>query len=1337
MTMLQRANWLRYHYLITTSSLLVLLSVSGLSAEPPWASRGSGTSDVRKSRSAEEGGNGSAKEFRLNYLTASWSTVLHDLAETTGTELVMDKVPPGRFSRRDRTRYSRSEAIRILNHDLEPIGYRLLDKGKYIIVLHLKSARSRYQRPVISSAKKDPERKDTERKDTARRLFSRHNESERNENPITMAHASSVQNADALRGQADSIRQVAHAKESPVELPAANAVIPVRLQYQNATNVLRTIYQVFKARSDLIEDGPDHLPAVRVLSSELQLDDMPQFRQSSGPAQKRAPAQVLFEIGINSNSNDLVVAAQPARAQALARLIHGLDTDPVNPEQTIQLVSSENDSTHIAQHLQPALKRLILPPSGPKAPLPSRSQSGGRDNRMASAWSAEAAAGAEEKPADPEVKTDSADGEAIIGGLKGEVSIEYVPGVGFVLRGNEEDVKKVEDIIRLIEKMSIGTAPDIEVHLLKHVNSEALAELLTSVYEELGEARDELLEQTTNISILPVVKPNAILIIASATDMKAILELVERLDQPVDPRIEFTVFSLKNAIASQVVTTLDSFYPDDPGGLGPRVSAVADVRTNSIIVQAEPRDMEEVARLIEKIDQDHVDAVNDIRFFPLKNAVAEELAELINEAIQSVLNPPSSTGQLGGQFGASGRSSQELRDAKSAVLQFLAMDGEKERMVRSGILADIRVTADPRTNSLVITAPKQSMELMAALITRFDQPSDHVAEIKVFALENADATTVAELLADMFEDQAQQSQTAQLGVQLAGATEAASNLIPLRFTVDVRTNSVIAVGGAEALELVDAILLRLDVGDLRKRQSTVIKLKNSFAPDVAESINDFRDSLRDLQTADPDLISPYELLEQEIVVIADEATNNLIISATPKYFDEVEKLVNQLDAAPKQVIIQALLVEVVLENTDEFGVELGFQDSVLFNRSLVENISTISKTEQTAGNNQVVTETIVSSEGNPGFLFNVPTLGNNTLGDAAKPGTVGTQGLSSFTLGRTNGELGFGGLVLSAGSESVSVLLRALSQQRHVEVLSRPQIRTLDNQFSMIHVGQTVPRITDVSVDSQTGNTSPVLTDTDVGLVLEVTPRISPDGIIVMEVVATKSELSGEGVPLFSSTTVTAMIQTIESPIIDTATAQTTVAVPNGQTIVLGGMITSNDQTIERKVPWLGDIPIIKHAFRFESSSSERHELLIFLTPRIIDSDEDAEMIKQIEMERIHFCEEKAEEIHGPLYSVPEMLQFDSPPGDSQLLSPPPAPAADQDASTTFMPGDARLPEFRLDNAGAAMDEGRSADGEIATAAASVVTDRGSANDFPYQRKPNRLGSLLSPFRSKAREAGK
>jgi len=242
----------------------------------------------------------------------------------------------------------------------------------------------------------------------------------------------------------------------------------------------------------------------------------------------------------------------------------------------------------------------------------------------------------------------------------------------------------------------------------------------------------------------------------------------------------------------------------------------------------------------------------------------------------------------------------------------------------------------------------------------------------------------------------------------------------------------------------------------------------------------------------------------------------------------------------------------------------------------------------------------------------------------ANSGQVGGQSLANFSLGRINNELGYGGLVLSASSESVSVLIRALQESQRLEVLGRPQVMTLDNQPAFIQIGKRVPRITGTQVN-QIGQAN-TIDLVNVGLILGVTPRISPEGMVVMEIDAEKSDVGpeSEGIPVsISGSTV------IRSPSFNTTMAQTTVSARDGETIVLGGLITRNTTKVDRRVPYLGDLPVLGNLFKYSLTQNKRTELLIILTPHVVRTPEEAERIKRIESSRMHWCLEDVQQVHG------------------------------------------------------------------------------------------------------------
>ena len=228
------------------------------------------------------------------------------------------------------------------------------------------------------------------------------------------------------------------------------------------------------------------------------------------------------------------------------------------------------------------------------------------------------------------------------------------------------------------------------------------------------------------------------------------------------------------------------------------------------------------------------------------------------------------------------------------------------------------------------------MDLIAALIQTLDRPTNTVSVIKVFTLFNADANQMVTQLNALFNNQQQGGNPLrqQLGIALANADDASSSLVPMKFSVDTRTNSVIATGSSDALGVVEAILFRLDESNLRARVNEVVRLNNAPATQIATAITQFFQQQRDLSQADPNLVSTVEQVEREVIVIPDIVSNNLLVSSTPRYMPSILKMIAKLDSEPKQVVIQALIVEVQLNNADEFGIELGMQSPVLFDRSL-------------------------------------------------------------------------------------------------------------------------------------------------------------------------------------------------------------------------------------------------------------------------------------------------------------------------------------------------------------------------------------------------------------------
>jgi len=819
----------------------------------------------------------------------------------------------------------------------------------------------------------------------------------------------------------------------------------------------------------------------------------------------------------------------------------------------------------------------------------------------------------EQEPGNPTLAApnntqNDAESDSVGVSLLGPMQIETVEGTDILLlRGNQRDVDRVLEVIENIERMSDIGDPGIEVVALEHVDSKALAILLEQIFTDNTQKYGY-----GSVGVYPLSRPNSILLIALPISMQRAKETIAKLDRPGEEEAQFESIQLKHGKASDILQIVESLFPateaqDGTTLLEPKAQVIADDRTNTLIVRASPRDLKEIRALVERIDQLGSKATNDLRIFKLKSSVAEDLENVLREAF---------TGDPG---------NNDANNKLAQLLRLVTIDAEGKRILEQGVLSQSRITSSASANALIVEAPAESMPLLESLIEQLDQSPDAAIEMKIFPLENGDATALVDTLSELFST----------GEGGQGNNDQGADITRLRVEVDQRTNSILAAGSREDLITVEAILRTLDSAEGRERENRVYRLKHKFAFDLAPALNQLLQAEREVLRTAPGTVSPFEQLEREVLVVNEDSSNSLLVSATPSYFERIDRLINELDVQEEMVMIQVLIAEIELGDIDEFGVELGLQDSVLFDRSLLGELLTTTNTTITndvaGGSTNFEQEIIQSATNTPGFSFGDPAapLGNaGSTSSLATAGSVASQALSSFGVNRVSSNAGFGGLVLSASSNSVSMLLRALQESRRMEVLSRPQIMALNNQQGSAFVGQVVPFILSSTPDLNTGQPINTVTQLNVGLELIVIPRISPNGLVVMDITATNNRLRplSEGVPVAIAPNGVPILQ----PIQDSIQARTVVSAMSGQTVVLSGLITKEDNALHRRVPILADIPLLGSLFRFDSVSTRRRELLIIMTPHVVKNRFDTEMLKQVESARMNWCLSDVVALHGP-----------------------------------------------------------------------------------------------------------
>lgn len=316
------------------------------------------------------------------------------------------------------------------------------------------------------------------------------------------------------------------------------------------------------------------------------------------------------------------------------------------------------------------------------------------------------------------------------------------------------------------------------------------------------------------------------------------------------------------------------------------------------------------------------------------------------------------------------------------------------------------------------------------------------------------------------------------------------------------------------------------------------------------------------------------------VIQVDPTTHNLIVIADRQTAEQIQQVIESMDMPEPQVLIKVVFLEVQHNNASEIGVQGSFTGGSL-GSGLGGALTGLATNSFQVFSNGTVGPSSVS-----------PTFGSFNTGN--------NFGLPAAVAGAT----GNGGLYQVLGNDFTATL-QAIAAAGKSQVLSRPSILARDGQQAQIVVGQEIYLPSGVSYIT-TGNSSvtvPTINGSyqNVGIILDVTPFIGANDLIQMIVQPQTSEIDsstpGQIIAYGSSAISTAPVY---APNIDIRSANTVVITPNGQTVVIGGLISNTKSQSDSKVPFLGDIPLLGNLFKSSSKADSKTELLMFLTPHIV-----------------------------------------------------------------------------------------------------------------------------------------
>jgi general secretion pathway protein D len=419
-------------------------------------------------------------------------------------------------------------------------------------------------------------------------------------------------------------------------------------------------------------------------------------------------------------------------------------------------------------------------------------------------------------------------------------------------------------------------------------------------------------------------------------------------------------------------------------------------------------------------------------------------------------------------------------------------------------------------------------------------------------------------------------QISYIPLKYASATEATKSLniifqqrkgpfAPIKIVADDRTNAlVIAATENDTIrvrELVNLMDKEIPKGTGLIR---VYYLQNARAEDTAKVLTSLQQ-----QTKAP-AGGPPVTLSKSVQIVADKATNSLIITAETADYLIIEDVVKKLDISRSMVYLEALIMEVNTAKNFKLGVEWQGANAANYDGKTGAYIGGVSGDKGSYN----IAQGLLAGKGLP-------------------------SGLSFGVIGQMINVATVGGTMISF--PNLAAFIQAYQSDSDIRILSTPQLLTLDNEEAEITVGKNVPYVTrqDTTIGSTTNYSN--FEYKDVGVTLKVTPQINKEGFVRLKL--------DQSVTKIVTQTAESQGTSILAPTTLKRTAKTTVTVRSGDTVVIGGMIEDNSDSGTYKVPLLGDIPLLGWLFKSKSSSAERNNLFIFITPHIIQKPEDAKNI--------------------------------------------------------------------------------------------------------------------------------
>ena len=720
---------------------------------------------------------------------------------------------------------------------------------------------------------------------------------------------------------------------------------------------------------------------------------------------------------------------------------------------------------------------------------------------------------------------------------------------------------------------------------LTYADATEVAQTLTQVFQEeddeqktnsgrrIGDADEarQAIEQGSDfemfqgtVKIYADANSNSLVVKASEANLVLLRELIRQLDISPSLQTKIRIFRLKNATAEDVATVLQEVLTGESNrntgrtdpwdraklrafrreqgvenqGIVGDVRVSRDDRLNVVVVASDPRNFPIIDEVINALDREQTQA--EIKIYYLKYAIAGTLAPSLQDLFE------------GGSTGSD-------RDRP----WWARAQREPSGNTGFGIQGEVHIVPDARLNALMISTAAQNFELINNLISKVDVAMpDQEWGTRMFKLQYADAENVANIINNTYQGSSgntgnfffflAERQRNQTQGSLAGnvTVEPYNTLNAVIVSTSTQRN----------FDLITQFIKDLDVPTPQgqKEVTETIRLEYANAEELEDVLEDVweGDASQNNRFSFSRFLASGGRMEQKdinslrgkVTVFADEDTNSLIITTLQRYLPDVHALIAQLDFVRGQVWIDIRILEVTLDETTKLGIELSAEENGIFG--------------------------IEPRRGNPLVGELTPELGLQ-------------QEVSGFNIGLATNEY--------------MALLHAMIRENKVRTLSTPSLLTRDSQPATWSSGRRIPYLQSVDTNSILGEgvTQPLFNydfiDPPVGINIDLTPYIA------------KSQANEDGIRTIGldianiSASNFVEFTDFNAPITEDNSISSYIDVEDGQRIVVGGIIRQKQTNVEVKLPILGDIPLIGRLFKKNETKVENTEIVIIITPHIVD----------------------------------------------------------------------------------------------------------------------------------------